>query len=103
MNVISATVFEIPVVLEATILNSINRPADQALGYYKPPVVCVANPSVSPTVINTPIPHGLLNGDTVNITAVSDPTLLYIIRAFQVTVLTPTSFSIVYDSSVAVS
>jgi hypothetical protein len=59
INYIDDMNFEIPIVLETAIVNSINRPGDPTLGYYKTMITCTAVPSLSPTVIQCPIQHGL--------------------------------------------
>lgn len=51
INVVDSVNFEVPIVLEPAIANSINRPGDPTLGYYKAPVTCNALPSISPTII----------------------------------------------------
>lgn len=102
INVVDAVNFEVPIVLEPAIATSINRPGDPTLGYYKGAVSCNALPSLAPTVILSPIQHGLQNGDIITIQSVSNPALNGIVRQFAVTVLTPTTFSINFDSSVVI-
>ena len=98
ISVISATEFDIPVPVDPQVANSINRPADSSLGVYKPDIFanCTAG---APTIINSPIPHGLANGNQITISYVSTSLLSGILTTHTVTVLSPTQFSIPFDST----
>lgn len=102
VSVLDAQRFQVPVILANNIVNSINRPADPSLGVYAGNVNCqVVAPGI-PTVITSPIPHGLVNGDVVRFNTVGDPNLAGITaQQHTVTVISPTQFSIPFDSTPA--
>lgn len=98
ISVADAQNFDIPVAVDPLIAASINRPADSALGVYKPNMTfnCIAG---NPTLINSSIPHGLANGNAIQITYVSSSILSGVIGTWGITVTSPTQFSINFDST----
>ena len=55
------------------------------------------------TTITSPIPHGLIDSDIINITTVSDSTLNTILTSWPVSVLNPTQFTINFNSSASLN
>lgn len=98
ISVVSATEFDIPVPVDPQIAANINRPADSSLGVYKQNMTfnCIVG---NPTIVNSTIPHGLANGNSVTINYVSTSLLSGILGTWNVTVTSPTQFSIPFDST----
>ena len=98
ISVVDAQNYDIPIAVDPLIAASINRPADSSLGVYKPNMTfnCLAG---NPTTVNSSIPHGLANGNTVYISYVSSSLLSSIIGTWPVTVTSPTQFTIQFDST----
>lgn len=101
ISVVDALNFDIPVPVDPNIAASINRPADSTLGVYSYNMTFNCNPAIA-TLITSPIPHGLVNGDVVQISSVSLGILGAIVSQWAVTVVNPTQFTVAFDSTAAV-
>lgn len=89
ISVVNPTQFDIPIAVDPQIANNINRPADSALGVYKQNMTfnCIA---ANPTIINSPIPHGLANGNQVQVIYTSSSLVSGVVGTWSVTVTSPT-------------